>query len=562
MFNCHHTVWPKGLSHQLTLPQTSVYTNLEISAQRYPDKPALIFYGRALSYAQLKHEADALAGFLQQRCGVQRGDRVLLFMQNSPQFVIAYYAILRADAMVVPINPMNLSAEVQHYLRDCGARTVICGQELYAQVRPLLGQDAQHAIVATYADYVDPSSDIRLPDAAKLSRQPLSDKQSSLWHEALALGLQPGAHQAGPEDLCVMPYTSGTTGQPKGCVHTHASVMMTAVAGVRWVGGVADSVVLASLPFFHVTGRRGSMNGPIFAGSSIVIMQRWDRDSAAELIARYRITSWSNISTMAIDFLANPNLDKYDVSSLVSIGGGGAAMPEAVAQRLIDLTGLHYIEGYGLSETIAPTHINPPDKPKKQCLGIPIFATDARVIDPESKRELGPNETGEIISSGPQILREYWNKPEANAEAFIQHDGKRFFRTGDLGYYDDEGYFFIVDRLKRMINAAGFKVWPAEVETRLYAHPAVQEACVISALDEYRGETVKALIVLREASRGQITPEQIIEWARGEMAAYKVPRLVEFRDTLPKSPTGKVQWRLLQEEQAGRVGNSLPTRLE
>jgi fatty-acyl-CoA synthase len=276
-------------------------------------------------------------------------------------------------------------------------------------------------------------------------------------------------------------------------------------------------------------------------------MQRWDRDTAAQLIERYHITSWSNISTMAIDFLANPNLDKYDLSSLVSIGGGGAAMPEAVAQRLIDLTGLHYIEGYGLSETIAPTHINPPDQPKKQCLGIPIFDTDARVIDPETLRELGPNETGEIIASGPQVLREYWNKPAANAEAFIQHDGKRFFRTGDLGYYDEQGYFFIVDRLKRMINAAGFKVWPAEVETLLYRHPAVQEACVIGALDAYRGETVKAFVVLRAASRGQVTSGQIIEWARGEMAAYKVPRIVEFRDALPKSPTGKVQWRLLQE---------------
>jgi fatty-acyl-CoA synthase len=347
-----------------------------------------------------------------------------------------------------------------------------------------------------------------------------------------------------------MPYTSGTTGQPKGCVHTHAAVMMTAVAGVRWGGGSADGVVLAGLPFFHVTGMQSCMNGPIFEGASIVLMQRWDRDTAAELIQRYRVTSWTNISTMAIDFLANPNLSQYDLSSLAAIGGGGAAMPEAVAQRLVERTGLNYIEGYGLSETMAPTHINPVHRPKKQCLGIPIFNTDVRVIDPETRRELGPNETGEIISSGPQILREYWRKPEATAEAIIEHDGKRFFRTGDLGYFDEEGYFFIVDRLKRMINAAGFKVWPAEVETRLYAHPAVQEACVISALDEYRGETVKALVVLREQSRGQVAPEQIIEWARGQMAAYKVPRVIEFRDSLPKSPTGKVQWRQLQEQEA------------
>ncbi len=551
-FTRHYAHWPKGLAHRLTVPQTSVYVNLDVSAQRYPDKTALIFYGRELSYAQTKKEVDALAGFLQQRCGVRRGDRVLLFMQNSPQFVIAYYAILRADAMVVPISPMNLSAEVRGYLTDSGARTVICGKELYAQVQPLLDATVQHAVVAAYADYADPVSDLKRPDSAKAPRQSLNGPGVVLWHDAIDLALQPTQHRAGPEDLCVMPYTSGTTGQPKGCVHTHAAVMMTAVAGVRWGGGSADSVVLAGLPFFHVTGMQGCMNGPIFAGGTIVLMQRWDRDTAAELIQRYQVTSWTNISTMAIDFLANPNLGQYDLSSLAAIGGGGAAMPEAVAQRLVERTALHYVEGYGLSETMAPTHINPVERPKKQCLGIPIFDTDVRVIDPETLRELGPNETGEIISSGPQILREYWNKPEANAAAFMQHDGKRFFRTGDLGYFDEEGYFFIVDRLKRMINAAGFKVWPAEVETSLYAHPAVQEACVIGALDEYRGETVKALVVLREASRGQVAPEQIIDWARAQMAAYKVPRVVEFRDSLPKSPTGKVQWRALQEAERGR----------
>ena len=553
MFTRHHAVWPKGLSHHLTFPQTSLYANLEVSAQRYPDKPAVIFYGRTLSYAQLQREVDALAGFLQQRCGVQRGDRVLLLMQNAPQFIVAYYAVLRADAMVVPINPMNLAPEVQNYLRDSGARTVICGQELYPQVRPSLGKEAQHVIVATYADYVDAQTDLKLPDSAKLAREAISDAGACAWHEALALKLQPDLHRAVPDDLCVMPYTSGTTGQPKGCVHTHASVMMTAVAGVRWTAAAADNVVLAGLPFFQVTRMQGCMNGPIFAGSTIVVMQRWDRDTAAELIQRYRVTSWTNISTMAIDFLANPNLGKYDLSSLATIGGGGAAMPEAVAQRLIEHTGLHYIEGYGLSETMAPTHINPSERPKKQCLGIPIFDTDVRVVEPETLRELGPNETGEIISSGPQILREYWGKPEASAEALISYDSKRFFRTGDLGYYDQEGYFFLVDRLKRMINAAGYKVWPAEVETRLYAHPAVQEACVISALDEYRGETVKAIVVLREASRGQVMPEQIIEWARSQMAAYKVPRVIEFRDSLPKSPTGKVQWRQLQEQEAQRT---------
>jgi fatty-acyl-CoA synthase len=350
-----------------------------------------------------------------------------------------------------------------------------------------------------------------------------------------------------------MPYTSGTTGKPKGCVHTHATVMSTVAIGSAWFGAHQDSVILGTLPMFHVTGMQGSMNNPIYTGSTVVLMTRWDRDTAARLIERYRVDGWTNISTMAIDFLANPELLKYDLSSLGRIGGGGAAMPEAVARKLKDLTGLDYIEGYGLSETIAPTHINPPDRPKRQCLGIPICNTDARVIDPDTLQVLGPGEVGEIVSSGPQIFKGYWNSPQASAQCFIELDGKRFFRTGDLGHYDEDGYFFITDRLKRMINASGYKVWPAEVEAMLYAHPDIQEACIIGATDPHRGETVKAVIALKAGSRGKVGAGQIIDWCREHMAAYKIPRAVEFVDTLPKSATGKVQWRLLQERERSRT---------
>jgi len=252
---------------------------------------------------------------------------------------------------------------------------------------------------------------------------------------------------------------------------------------------------------------------------------------------------------MLVDFLSNPQLERYDLSSLRVLGGGGAAMPEAVARRLEEVIGLPYVEGYGLSETMAPTHINPPHRPKRQCGGIPIFNTDARVLDPDSLAELGVGEVGEIVVHGPQVFKGYWRQDEATRQAFIEHDGRRFFRTGDLGYYDDEGYFFITDRLKRMINASGFKVWPAEVEAMLYAHPGIQEACVIGAPDGYRGETVKAVIVPRPGARSELRAEDIIEWARARMAAFKVPRMVEFVAELPKTATGKILWRELQEKE-------------
>src|SRR3954447_19000107 len=537
-------VWPKHLPHRLTYPQTSLYFNLEVSARRYPNKPLLIYYDSPLTFAEVKHEVDALAGFLQQRCNVKRGDRVLLFMQNSPQFVIAYYAILRADAMVVPINPMNLTEELRHYVSDSDATVALVGQEVYPQVRPLVGQGLQQVVVAAYADYIRQPSAVKLPESLTAPRQSIADPGTTLWVDALARGLTPGAAAAGPDDLCVMPYTSGTTGRPKGCIHTHATVMSTIVSGAYWFDASPDSVVLGTLPMFHVTGMQSNMNQPIFIGSTVVLMTRWDRDTAAELIQRYRVSAWTNIATMAIDFLANPRLPDHHISSLNRIGGGGAAMPEAVAQRLKDLTGLDYIEGYGLSETIAPTHINPPERPRKQCLGIPICDTDARIIDPDTRRELGTGAVGEIVSSGPQIFKGYWKNPEATAACFMDIDGKRFFRTGDLGRYDEDGYFFIVDRLKRMMNASGYKVWPAEVEAMLYHHADVREACVIGTQDERRGETVKAVVVLKDTSRGKVTPDDIVTWARENMAAYKVPRVVQFVDSLPKSATGKVQWRL------------------
>ena len=548
----HFEFWPKTAPRELTVPETNLYYNAEVSATRYPRKPYLIYYDTAVTFGEFRDEAERLAGFLQHECGVAPGDRVLLFMQNSPQFAIGYYAILRANAVVVPINPMNLTDELRHFVADSGARTALVSQELYPQVRPLVGRELERVVVAAYSDYLRQPTDLKVPEFIAAPRAAIADAGVTLWSAALARDLRPGPLTAGPDDLCVMPYTSGTTGRAKGCMHTHRSVMFTLVAGLQWFGHDPEAVGLAVLPFFHVTGMQGSMNGPLYGANTMVLLPRWDRDAAAEVVQRYRITHWTCIPTMVVDFLANPRLGAYDLSSLTRISGGGAAMPEAVAQRLYDLFGVRFVEGYGLSETMAPTHINPPERPKKQCLGIPISNTEARVVDPDTLRELAPGKTGEIIVSGPQVLVGYWDKPAESAAAFVELDGKRFFRTGDLGRVDEDGYYFMVDRLKRMINASGYKVWPAEVESLMYQHPAVQEACVIAAHDPHRGETVKAVVVLKADARGKVAAQELIDWARAHMAAYKVPRVIEFADSLPKSATGKVQWRQLQERELAR----------
>jgi fatty-acyl-CoA synthase len=551
----HYAFWPQEVPKKLDYPETSVWFNLEVSASRHPRKDAFICYGNAMTFARLRSEAEALAGFLQHQCGVAKGDRVLLFAQNSLQSIIAYYAILRADAVVVPINPMNLTEELRHHVTDSGSRVAVIAQELWPAAAPLVADGTLgKAIVAAYVDYLEKPTDLKVPDAFKLARQPITGPNVTLWSDAMAMRLAPRQHTAGPDDLAVMPYTSGTTGKPKGCMHSHRTVMSTTVFSQAWFRIASETTYLGVLPFFHVTGMQNSMNTPIYCGSTVVLLPRWDREVAGELIKRHRITAWTLIPTMVVDLLASPNAASFDLSSVQRISGGGAAMPEAIATKLKALYGLAFVEGYGLTETMAPSHVNPPDRPKKQCLGIPITDTTSMVVDPVTLAEMPQGEVGEIVTSGPQVFLGYWGNPQATEACFFERDGKKFFRTGDLGRVDEEGYFFLVDRLKRMINASGMKVWPAEVEAMLYAHPDIQEACIIAARDEHRGETVKAVVVLKPARRGQVSAAEITAWAREKMAAYKVPRIVEFVDSLPKTATGKILWRALQEKE-----NSLST---
>ena len=556
----HHAFWPKRLPRSLRVPQTSLWFNLAVNAQRYPDKPALVFFDRTLSYRELHQQAERVAAHLQAH-GVQAGDRVMLLMQNSPQWVVACYAIARANAVLVPVNPMNRAEELKHTITDPDVKVAICAADLAGELIKASGelppeQRLTHLLVSHYRDAIGP--DAELPEAWKGwldTRHPLPtlpDGTVSDWPEALACTSALGSHDRGPADLSVLPYTSGTTGMPKGCMHTHSSILHNAVASSVWGNVTAEAVTLLVVPMFHITGMVSGLHAAIYAGATIVLMPRWDRDLAGRLISRWRVTSWTNIPTMVIDLLASPNFAQYDLSSLSYIGGGGAAMPQAVAQRLLDAYGLRFAEGYGLTETAAPSHSNPPDAPKQQCLGIPFMSVEARVVDPDTLLEMPVGEAGEIIMRGPSVFSGYWKRPDATEAAFVMFEGQRYFRSGDLGRVDEDGYFFITDRLKRMINASGFKVWPAEVESLMFRHPAIAEACVIGTTDAYRGESVKAVVVLRAEARGQVSEQDIVDWCHENMAVYKAPRVVQFVEALPKSGSGKVMWRLLQQAEPAR----------
>jgi len=558
----HHAFWPKRLPHSITPPATSLWDNLEISARRYPERAALVFFGRVFSWREVRDGAERIAARLHE-LGVRKGDRVLLNMQNCPQLVIAHFGILRANAVVVPVNPMNRAEELKHYIQDPEAKVAITTADLAAELARAsnelpAGEGLRHLLVTQFTDAFDPDAPQADPVPAAwrdwlLTRHALpslAGGAATSWQEALAGTAEVPPLDVGPDDLAVLPYTSGTTGLPKGCMHLHRSIMHNAVASAAWGNATVETVSLLVVPMFHITGMVSLMHNAIYTGSTQVVMPRWDRELAGRLISRWQVTAWTNIPTMVIDLMGSPNFDQYDLTSLVYIGGGGAAMPQAVAQRLLQQFNLRYVEGYGLTETAAPSHSNPPDAPKQQCLGIPFMSCEARVIDPETGAPMPAGQQGEIVVHGPMVFAGYWKQPAATAAAFIELDGRRFFRTGDLGRMDEDGYFFITDRLKRMINASGFKIWPAEVEALMFRHPAIQEACIISARDSYRGETVKAVVVLRPDHRGKVGEQDIVDWCREHMAVYKVPRIVEFTEALPKSGSGKVMWRTLQEAEA------------
>ncbi|MGB0904402.1 MAG: AMP-binding protein, partial [Mangrovicoccus sp.] len=521
-----HRAWPPGRPFDVPLPEATLYENLARHAAERPDKPAILCQEQLVTYAALHQSVEQMAGYLQQICGVQPGVHIGLYGQNCPEYAMAYYAILRAQAVVVPINPMNMADEVDKIIEDAGVHVVFAASDL------------RHGRAAGLLRHV-----ITLGEGAAVTEMDSAEVTS--WSLAIAAGQRPAPYTGAVSDLAAMPYTSGSTGRGKGCCHSHSSIQHSARCVYDWFGFTGEDVFLAVAPMFHVVGMQCGLNTPIALGATLVILPRWDREIAANLIRDHKITVWPTVPTMVIDLLNNPSLSAAHLTSLHTIFGGGSAMPEAVAAKLLELTGLSFLEGYGMTESMGPTTANPVQAPLARCGGLPLFNTDIAIVDPDSLALLPPGEIGEVLIAGPQVMQGYWNNPEADAESFVTLEGQSFLRSGDLGRVDEQGYLFLVDRIKRMINASGYKVWPTEVESMLYRHPDIDEACVIASKDPYRGETVKAVIVLRPGASED--PKALQAWAHDHMAAYKVPRLYEFTPALPKSGTGKVLWRELQE---------------
>ena len=539
--------WPKGLTTCLQPPQTTLVSNLEIAARRYPDKPAYVIYGHRATFGRIWRDVQALAGWLQQRAGLRPGDRVLLSGQSSPQFATAYHAILRADAVAVPVNPMNLSEEFAHAAHESGARVVIAAQELWPRLAPLLGREIDQVVLFAYSEGLD-GLDADTPDWFAAPPEPAPHPAVTRWSAAVDEGLVPAPATASPDDLALIAFTSGTTARPKGCTHSHRSLMAAAITPTIWRSDTAEDTFFGASPMFHMQGLQALINTVTYLGNTVVLLPRWEAARAAALIAQHRVSRWGVAPPMLLDLLALSDLPSDALDSVAVITGGGSALPEAVSERLTQALGIRYMEGYGMTETASMLMANPLHRPKRQCLGIPTFGVSAMVVDPitlEPYPEGKTLDSGELWVAGEQVSPGYWDNDAANAESFVLRGSKRWLRTGDLVVRDEDGYYFLVDRLKRMINVGGYKVWPTEVESLLHRHPAVQEACVIAAPHPTRGEQVRAMVVCRQGE--SLTAESLVEWAKGQMATYKCPREVVFVERLPRSGTGKIDWRSLQE---------------
>jgi len=532
-------------------PKTTLPEMLQEAAQKFPRRTALIYFGGHISYAQLLDHIDRCAAGLQ-ALGLRKGDRVALMMPNCPQFVIAYFAALRAGAIVTATSSMYTAREAAHQWHDAGV-TFLIVEHCYHQVAQSACADvpALHTIIRTgLRDYYPKNFTSLCRNLPKRSHAPRSDAPrsrppSSLsWLELLSIRQRPAPVKTKPSDIACLQYTGGTTGVSKGAMLTHANLVINSCQTKHWFArdGQKD-VMVAALPLFHIYSMTCVMISSLMAGATVIIVPRFDLRGTLNIIRKYRPTVFHGVPTMYVGFNNAPNVARCGFKSLRVCMSGGAPLPMEVQQTFEKRSGGRLVEGYGLTEASPVTHVNPPDgEARPGSIGLPIPGTDARIVHLETvTREMPIGQIGEIVIHGPQVMKGYWHKPQETDQVLRQG----WLYTGDVGRMDEDGYFYIVDRKKDMIIAGGYNIYPREVEEVLFEHPAIKEAVVIGLPDPYRGETVKACIVLHPAP--VVTVEEIIAWCRERMAPYKLPRIIEFYDSLPKSGVGKYLRRELRQ---------------
>jgi len=542
-----------GVPATIKYPESPIPALLDETAARVGKAPATVFFGATMSYRTLQMLADRFAAGLR-RLGLQPGTRVSLHLPNCPQFLIAYYGTLKAGGVVVPFNPLYVEREVGQQLVDSGAEVAVTLDMFFPRIAAVRQQtQVREVIVTGIHDYFPLHLRALYPIKARREGHQVPLPRATDLHRwrSFLQDVSPGpAVRSDPRTPAVLLYTGGTTGTPKGAVLTHrnliANVLQTRAWHTKPLTGREST--LAVLPFFHSYGMTSVMNHAVSRGTRLLLLPRFQVDDVLRTINRYHPTLFPAVPTIYTALVNHPHIQRYDLRSITACISGAAPLPVELQSRFERITGGRLVEGYGLTEASPVTHTTPIFGVRKVgSIGIPIPDTDARIVDTETgTRTLAIGEVGELIIQGPQIMAGYWNKPDETAQTLR----RGWLYTGDLAKMDHDGYFFIVDRKKEMIITGGMNVYPREVEEVLYAHPAVLEASAIGVIDAYRGEVVKAFVVLK--SGAQATAEDLLEHCRPRLAPFKVPKAIEFRSQLPKSLVGKILRRVLAEEDQAR----------
>ena len=548
--------YPEEVPHSIELPEIPVHQFLTQAFESAPNKVAIHFMGRELTYKELYESALKFANYLRS-LGVEKGDRVAVMLPNCPQAVIAYYGTMYAGGIVVQTNPLYTERELQYQMADSGAKVILVMDILYPRAMKILHETKiENVIVTGIKDYLPFPKNLVYPFIQKkqygFSVKVEHSGTNHLFTEVMKMAKTDKIEQNFnfENDLALLQYTGGTTGFPKGVMLTHKNLVANTMMCDAWMYKCkkGEEIILGILPFFHVYGMTTVLVLSVMQQGKMVLLPKFDAEQALKTIDKQKPTLFPGAPTMYIGLLNHPELAKYDLSSIKACLSGSAALPLEVQEKFEELTGGRLVEGYGLTETSPVTHANPIwDHRINGSIGLPWPNTEAVILRSGEAEVLPVGEIGEIAVKGPQVMKGYWNRPEETAMTFA--DG--WFLTGDLGYMDDKGYFYVVDRKKDMIIAGGFNIYPREVEEVLYEHEAIQECVVAGIPDPYRGETVKAYIVLKEGK--SVTDKELNEFCRKNLAAYKVPRIYEFRKELPKTAVGKILRRTLIEEEKQKM---------
>jgi long-chain acyl-CoA synthetase len=536
--------WPSDVPKKMKYPAVPLQGVLRKTAEKHPEKTAIAYFEGEITYGELDSLSDQFAAVLA-KLGVKQGDRVAIFLPNVPQFVIAYFGILKAGAVLTAISPLHREREVEYQLSDAEAETILTLDSLYAIVANVWQKTTlKNAIVTSIGEYASKPAIL----TSESEQKPNVHSFQQLLKEHA--GAKPPKVSIKPkEDLAALQYTGGTTGTAKGAMLTHMNLVSNTVMFAAWIkGATAKETFLTALPLFHIYGMTTSMNVPIHLAAKMVLLPRFDPLTALESIQKHKVTVFCGVPTMYAVLLANPELSKFNLTSIrVCISGASPLLPQ-VQKKFMDTTGGFLAEGYGLTEASPVTHCNPVDRTMRMVrlgsIGLPLPDTDARIFDAETgEKTLKPEETGELAVKGPQIMKGYWKNPEETTK--VLRDG--WLYTGDIGKMDENGYFYITDRKKDLIKYKDYSVYPREIEDVIYEHPAVKLCVVVGKPDPTVGEIPKAFIVLKEGTKA--TEEEITEFVKERVAPYKAIREVEFRKDLPISSVGKVLRRVLQEEE-------------